>query len=160
VASQHLVANRILRQLSPDELNSIEPWLSPIRLEPNVVLLAPGGEIEQVYFPLSGMVSLLSVMHSGEAIETGIVGADGVVGGDAPYQRARFWADDGPNSRRRCQVTEGAVRGRLSRASAAAETWSIAISRCCWRKHSRMPPATRSIPFVAAYADGCCNPRT
>jgi hypothetical protein len=84
VASQHLVANRILRHLSPDELNSIEPWLSPTRLEPNVVLLEPGGAIEQVYFPLSGMVSLLSVMQTGEAIETGIVGADGVVGGDAP----------------------------------------------------------------------------
>jgi hypothetical protein len=55
VASQHLVANRILRQLSPDELNSIEPWLSPIRLEPNVVLMRPGGAIEQVYFPLSGL---------------------------------------------------------------------------------------------------------
>jgi CRP-like cAMP-binding protein len=84
VASQHLVANRILRHLSPDELNSIKPWLSPTRLEPNVVLLEPGGAIEQVYFPLSGMISLLSVMQSGEAIETGIVGADGVVGGDAP----------------------------------------------------------------------------
>jgi CRP-like cAMP-binding protein len=84
VASQHLVANRILRQLSSDDLKSIEPWLSPIRLEPNAVLLEPGGAIEQVYFPLSGMVSLLSVMQSGEAIETGIVGADGVVGGDAP----------------------------------------------------------------------------
>jgi CRP-like cAMP-binding protein len=84
VQTQHIVANRILRQLSPDELQSIEPWLSPIRLEPNVVLLAPGGEIEQVYFPLSGMVSLLSIMSSGEAVETGIVGADGVVGGDAP----------------------------------------------------------------------------
>jgi hypothetical protein len=50
VASQHLVANRILRHLSPDELNSIKPWLSPTRLEPNVVLLEPGGAIEQVYF--------------------------------------------------------------------------------------------------------------
>ena len=55
-----LLANRILRQLPPDELKSIEPWLSPIRLESNVVLLAPGGAIEQVYFPLSGMISLLS----------------------------------------------------------------------------------------------------
>jgi CRP-like cAMP-binding protein len=80
----HLLANRILRQLSSEELNSIEPWLRPIRLELNVVLLAAGGAIEQVYFPLSGMVSLLSVMQSGEAVETGIVGADGVVGGDAP----------------------------------------------------------------------------
>jgi CRP-like cAMP-binding protein len=84
VASKHIVENRILRQLPLDELKSIEPWLKPIRLEPNVVLHESGAAIEQVYFPLSGMVSLLSVMQTGEAIETGIVGADGVVGGDAP----------------------------------------------------------------------------
>jgi CRP-like cAMP-binding protein len=84
VPPQHIVANRILRQLSPDELKSIEPWLTPIRLEPNAVLMRSGGAIEQVYFPLSGMISLLSIMSSGEAIETGIVGADGMVGGDAP----------------------------------------------------------------------------
>jgi hypothetical protein len=29
------------------------------------------------------MVSLLAIMQSGEAIETGIVGADGLLGGDA-----------------------------------------------------------------------------
>ena len=84
VQNKHILANRILRQLPLDELKSIEPGLSPIRLEPNVVLVRPGGALERVYFPLSGMISLLSVMQSGEAIETGIVGADGVVGGDAP----------------------------------------------------------------------------
>lgn len=36
--------------------------------------------IEHIYFPLSGMVSLLAVMSTGEQIETAIVGNDGVVG--------------------------------------------------------------------------------
>ncbi len=49
-----------------------------------------GAAIEQVYFPLSGMISLLSVMQSGEAIETGIVGADGLVGGDAAMNGHHF----------------------------------------------------------------------
>ena len=65
--SQHIVENRILRQLSSDELKSIEPWLSPVRRQPNAVLHEQGAAIEQVYFPL----------RSGEAIETGIVGANG-----------------------------------------------------------------------------------
>jgi CRP-like cAMP-binding protein len=47
------------------------------------MLHEPGKTIEQVYFPLSGMVSLLAVMQSGEQIEIGIVGADGLVGGGA-----------------------------------------------------------------------------
>jgi CRP-like cAMP-binding protein len=76
VRSQHIVKNRILRQLSADELKSIQPWLVPKQLEPNAVLHEQGAAIDQIYFPLSGMISLLSVMQSGEAIETGIVGAE------------------------------------------------------------------------------------
>jgi CRP-like cAMP-binding protein len=83
VQSQHIVKNRILRQLSADELKSIEPWLVPKQLEPNAVLHEQGAAIDHIYFPLSGMISLLAVMQSGEAIETGIVGAEGVLGGDA-----------------------------------------------------------------------------
>ena len=36
--------------------------------------------IEHVYFPDSGMVSMLTVMKSGEQIETAIIGSEGVVG--------------------------------------------------------------------------------
>jgi CRP-like cAMP-binding protein len=84
VHSQHLVKNRILRQLSADELKSVQPWLTPMDLRSSVVLHESGQPIERVYFPLSGMISLLAVMQSGEQIETGIVGADGLVGGDVP----------------------------------------------------------------------------
>jgi CRP-like cAMP-binding protein len=52
-------------------------------LQSNTVLHKPGKTIEQVYFPLSGMISLLAVMRSGEQIEIGIVGADGLVVGGA-----------------------------------------------------------------------------
>ena len=88
--SQHLVKNRILRQLSADELKSVQPWLTLVQLQSNVVLHEQGGPIEHIYFPLSGMVSLLAVMQSGEAIETGIVGADGLLGGDAPVNGHLF----------------------------------------------------------------------
>jgi CRP-like cAMP-binding protein len=83
VHSQDLVKNRILAQLSAQELTSVQPWLTPMELRSNVVLHEPGQTIERVYFPLSGMISMLAVMQSGEAIETGIVGADGLIGGDA-----------------------------------------------------------------------------
>jgi CRP-like cAMP-binding protein len=90
VSSRHLVKNRILRQLSADELKSVQPWLTPVELRSNVVLHEPGDAMERVYFPLSGMISLLAVMQSGEAIETGIVGADGLVGGDAAINGHAF----------------------------------------------------------------------
>ena len=88
--SQQLVKNRILRQLLVDEIKSIQPWLTMVPLRSNVVLHEHGGPIEQIYFPLSGMVSLLAIMQSGEAIETGIVGADGLLGGDAPVNGHLF----------------------------------------------------------------------
>ena len=92
--SQHIVKNRvknrILRQLSADELKSIQPWLMPKQLQPNVVLHEQGAAIDHIYFPLSGMISLLAVMQSGEAIETGIIGADGLLGGDAPINGHLF----------------------------------------------------------------------
>src|SRR5213595_2970843 len=49
VQSQHIVKNRILRQLSADELKSVQPWLTPVELRSNVVLREPGDAIEQVY---------------------------------------------------------------------------------------------------------------
>jgi len=84
VPTQHIVKNRILRQLSAAELRSLQPWLSPMELHPNTVLQEQGAAIDHIYFPLSGMVSLLAIMQTGEAIETGIIGAEGVLGGDAP----------------------------------------------------------------------------
>ena len=82
--SQHIVKNRILRQLSADELKSIQPWFMPKQLQPNVVLHEQGAAIDHIYFPLSGMISLLVIMQSGEAIETGIIGAEGLSGAKPP----------------------------------------------------------------------------
>jgi CRP-like cAMP-binding protein len=90
VQSQHIVKNRILRQLSADELKSIQPWLMPMQLRSNVVLHEQGDAIDHICFPLSGMISLLAVMQSGEAIETGIIGAEGLLGGDAPINGHLF----------------------------------------------------------------------
>jgi CRP-like cAMP-binding protein len=90
VAANNLAKNRILRQLSAEEIKSIEPWLSVAELKSNVVLHESGGPIEQIYFPVSGMISLLAIMDTGEAIETGIVGADGLLGGDAPVNGHLF----------------------------------------------------------------------
>jgi CRP-like cAMP-binding protein len=55
-----------------------------LELRANTVLHEQGAAIDDIYFPLSGMVSLLAIMQTGEAIETGIIGAEGVLGGDAP----------------------------------------------------------------------------
>jgi CRP-like cAMP-binding protein len=44
------------------------------------VLQEPDDPIEQVWFPQSGMISLLAVMESGQAVETATIGREGGVG--------------------------------------------------------------------------------
>ena len=114
VQSQHIVKNRILGQLSADELKSVQPWLTPLELRSNVVLHEPGDAIEQVYFPLSGMISLLAVMQSGEAIETGIVGADGLVGGDAAINGHAFGQMTVQMDGAALRMPQGTICGGLS----------------------------------------------
>ena len=40
----------------------------------------PGAPITHVYFPLSGMISMLAVLKTGEAIEIAAIGREGAVG--------------------------------------------------------------------------------
>jgi len=72
--------NRILRSLPADELAEVRPHLKEIILAQGDVLYRSGEEITFVYFPIAGMISLLTVMKTGEQIETGIVGRSGVAG--------------------------------------------------------------------------------
>src|SRR3954465_11706565 len=72
--------NRLLQRTSADDLARLQPNLRKFSMVLGAVLHAPGASIEHVYFPVSGMVSLLTVMRTGEQIETAIVGREGVVG--------------------------------------------------------------------------------
>jgi CRP-like cAMP-binding protein len=81
-------ANGILHHLSSKTLALIEPHLRKVKLAQGTVLHEAGAAISDVYFPLSGMVSMLAVLKSGEAIEAGVIGREGYVGG---YLGARGW---------------------------------------------------------------------
>jgi CRP-like cAMP-binding protein len=73
--------NRVLSALGTAELALIKPSLANISYEQGALLQEQGEPIEQVYFPQSGMISLVAVMNDGEkSIETATVGHEGVVG--------------------------------------------------------------------------------
>jgi CRP-like cAMP-binding protein len=74
------LANRLLAALSVGDFARLRPSLKLISLEQGAMLHHPGDEVEHVYFPHNGMVSLLAVMKDGRAIETATVGREGVVG--------------------------------------------------------------------------------
>jgi CRP-like cAMP-binding protein len=74
--------NRLLQRLSPDGRSQLKPLLKEVELETGTVLHRPGEAIDYVYFPTSGLISLLAIMQTGDAIETAVIGREGVVGGD------------------------------------------------------------------------------
>jgi CRP-like cAMP-binding protein len=74
--------NRLLQRLAARELSQIKPLLKQIKLETGTVLHEPGSPVEHVYFPTSGLVSMLAIMKNGQAIETAVIGREGVVGGE------------------------------------------------------------------------------
>ena len=81
-------ANGILERLSGKTLVLIEPHLRKVKLAQGAILHEAGEAITYVYFPLSGMVSMLAVLKNGEAIEAGVIGREGYVGG---YLGVRGW---------------------------------------------------------------------
>jgi CRP-like cAMP-binding protein len=72
--------NKLLASLPRDHFDRLLPHLSAISLQQGVVLCEAGDEVDQVYFPHDGMLSLLAVLRDGKAIETATVGREGVVG--------------------------------------------------------------------------------
>lgn len=72
--------NRLLKRLDAGDRAALKPHLKLTPMVRGTVLHVAMNPIDYVYFPLSGMISLLAVMSTGEQIETGIVGREGVVG--------------------------------------------------------------------------------
>jgi CRP-like cAMP-binding protein len=72
--------NALLRSLSPGDYHELQRHLRPIGHRSGQVLYEPGDRVDWVYFPESGLVSLISVMLSGDQVETAVVGREGGVG--------------------------------------------------------------------------------
>jgi CRP-like cAMP-binding protein len=72
--------NHLLAALPAAELTRLTPQLERVPLPLGAVIYESGGEQGHVYFPASGIVSLLYVMNDGAAAEIAVVGNEGMVG--------------------------------------------------------------------------------
>jgi CRP-like cAMP-binding protein len=72
--------NQLLRLLSPEALALIVPKLKTVPITLGQVLGHPQQDIQNVYFPHSGIISYVVEMTDGNMVETGMVGHDGVAG--------------------------------------------------------------------------------
>jgi CRP-like cAMP-binding protein len=72
--------NILLRLLPPAELARIAEHLEPVRLPRGTDLDVPNQEITHVYFPTSGIASILAEGEKGESVDTTMVGREGMTG--------------------------------------------------------------------------------
>ena len=71
--------NRLLDLLPANAFSAISPHLKIVELKFGEVVAEAGSPIRQVYFPYSGVISLVVELEVGAMIETAMVGRDGVL---------------------------------------------------------------------------------
>jgi CRP-like cAMP-binding protein len=74
------VQNRLLACLSAEDQALIASQLAQIDLERGRLLYDPGDRIDHVYFPHDGVISLMTLMENGAAIESATIGCEGALG--------------------------------------------------------------------------------
>jgi CRP-like cAMP-binding protein len=80
VSTQVAIGNRILAALPREDFARLAPHLTTVRLERDEVVYIAGDQIHYVYFPISGLMSLLSTTETGSTVEVAMVGNEGIVG--------------------------------------------------------------------------------
>lgn len=75
--------NRLLSSLPQAAFEALETHLKPFSLNLGKILAEAGDPVTQVYFPHSGVISLVVEMRAGQVIETAMVGRDGAFNGAA-----------------------------------------------------------------------------
>jgi len=72
--------NQLLAALPAADYERLLPHLEPVALPLGLVVFESGGKLRHLYFPATGIVSLLYAMESGTSTEIAVIGNEGVVG--------------------------------------------------------------------------------
>ncbi len=87
-ATQH---NRLLGAVEPASRKRIAPHLEPVKLTLGAIVCEAGELLKHAYFPEGAVLSLLTVLENGSAIETANIGREGAFGlFAAMYSRVSF----------------------------------------------------------------------
>jgi CRP-like cAMP-binding protein len=84
-------SNRLLGALGTGSRKRVDPHLEPIQLKLGDVVCEAGGFLRHAYFPQGTVLSLLTILENGSAIETANIGREGAFGlFAAMYSRVSF----------------------------------------------------------------------
>lgn len=73
-------SNRLLASLPISEFDRIFPKLEQVALNYEEKIYQSNDEIHSVYFPISGIISLLTSVENNATLEVGLIGKEGMVG--------------------------------------------------------------------------------
>ena len=72
--------NRLLATLPPEEFEALRRHFEPVTLSYGQHVIIPDEPIRDVYFPLNCLLSLVTTMEDGSAVESGTIGREGMSG--------------------------------------------------------------------------------
>ena len=88
---EHAPNNRLLGALETASRKRIDPYLETIMLKLGAIVCEAAGLLNHAYFPQGAVLSLLTVLENGSAIETANIGREGAFGlFAAMYSRVSF----------------------------------------------------------------------
>jgi CRP-like cAMP-binding protein len=138
-------ANHLLRALPDEEFQALAALLEPVRLPRSAELEAPNEAIRFVYFPTTGVASIVAVEEDGESVDTAMIGREGMTGlpvflgtgqspvrtiVQVPMQGVRMRADD-----LRAQLRRGGLLGALLHRHTQVVMVTMAQLILCNRMH-------------------------
>jgi CRP-like cAMP-binding protein len=80
-----LSKNQLLARLPPSEYERLTPELKAVRHPAKHILYRAYGPIDYVYFPIDGVISAMTIMDDGSAIEVATIGNEGIAGLSASF---------------------------------------------------------------------------
>jgi CRP-like cAMP-binding protein len=78
--SSGFAANHLLANLPAPDRRALAAELAPVHLPRGEVIGARGQPATHVYFPCSGILSVMAYMHAGASVEVGTIGKEGFLG--------------------------------------------------------------------------------
>jgi CRP-like cAMP-binding protein len=72
--------NRLLRALPDGEFERLRDSFEPVQLARSTELESANEEVTFVYFPTSGVASIVAIDESGESVDTAMIGREGMTG--------------------------------------------------------------------------------
>jgi CRP-like cAMP-binding protein len=86
-------SNELLASLPAADMELLRPHLRPVELVHQTILVRTGEPLVQVYFPHSGVISLVVGLAEGQTVEAAMVGRDSVFGAGAALNGAIAMSD-------------------------------------------------------------------